>query len=248
MKTEESIPPKPRSEVLRPNLTRLAKLTWWRKIIRILVRWLSHLIVIIWARVEVSGLDNIPSTGPALLVSNHLGDADVIVGFVYAPLNVETVIKIEIYEIPILGWLLHAYGVIWVHRGQPDRRAIRTVLEALKDERIVAIAPEGRESLSGSLEEGTNGAAYLALKADVPIVPVTFTGSENKRVFQNMKRMQRTDITVRIGKPFRLDSSQDLRESVQIGTEKIMQTLARQLPPKYRGVYEYEETGVNEYC
>jgi 1-acyl-sn-glycerol-3-phosphate acyltransferase len=243
MNAGESIPPKPRSEVLRPSKTRLAKLTWWRKIIRVIVRWLSHFLVLIWARVEVSGLENIPSRSPALLVSNHLGDADVIVGFVYAPLNVETVVKIEIYEIPILGWLLHAYGVIWVHRGRPDRRAIRVVLEALEDGRIVAIAPEGRESLSGSLEEGTNGAAYLALKADVPIIPVTFTGSENKRVFQNMKRMQRTEITVRVGKPFRLDPSQDLRKSVQNGTEKIMQTLARQLPPKYRGVYEYEDLG-----
>lgn len=246
MNAEASLPPKPRSEVIRPSLTRLAKLTWWRKIIRLFVRWVSNLIVFIWARVELSGLENIPPRGPALLVSNHLGDADVIVGFVYAPLNVETIIKIEIYDIPILGWLMHAYGVIWVHRGQPDRRAIRVVLEALKEGRIVGIAPEGRESLSGSLEEGTNGAAYLALKADAPIIPVTFTGSENKRVFQNMKQMRRTSITVQIGRPFRLDRSDDLRQSVKNGTEKIMRTLARQLPPEYRGVYEFEAEDVDE--
>ena len=247
MSAEASLPPKPRSEVIRPHLTRLAKLTWWRKIIRMFVRWVSHLIVLIWARVEISGLENIPPRGPALLVANHLGDADVIVGFVYAPLNVETIIKIEIYDIPILGWLMDAYGVIWVHRGQPDRRAIRVALEAFKDGRIVAIAPEGRESLSGSLEEGTNGAAYLALKSNAPIIPVTFIGSENKRVFQNIKQMRKTNIIVQIGHPFRLERSENLRQSVNYGTEKIMRTLARQLPAEYRGVYEFEIKGEDEH-
>lgn len=246
MDTKASIPPKPRSEILKPSLTRLAKLTWWRKFIRVLVRWLSQFLVFLWAKVEVSGLENVPAKGPALLVGNHLGDADLIVGFVYAPPIVETLIKIELYDTPVLGWLLDVYGVIWVHRGQPDRRAIRVVLEALKEGRMVGIAPEGRESLSGSLEEGTNGAAYLALKANSPIIPITFTGSENNRVFQNMKRLRRTDITLHIGAPFHLDPSENLRQAVNNGTEKIMQTLASQLPPEYRGVYEYENTSVNE--
>lgn len=246
MNAKASLPPKPRSEVIRPSLTRLTRLTLWRKIIRLVVRWVSQIIVLIWARVEINGLENIPTRGPALLVSNHLGDADVIVGFVYAPLNVETIIKIEIYDLPFLGWLMDAYGVIWVHRGHPDRRAIRVALEALKKGRIVAIAPEGRESLSGSLEEGTNGAAYLALKSKAPIIPITFTGSENKRVFQNIKQMRKTDISVQIGQPFQLDQSENLRLSVNNGTEKIMQTLARQLPEEYRGVYQFEVEGVDE--
>ena len=72
--------------------------------------------------------------------------------------------KIELYEIPLLGKVLDLYGVIWVRRGQPDRRALRAVMEAMDDKRMVAIAPEGRESLTGALEEGTGGAAYLALR------------------------------------------------------------------------------------
>jgi len=247
MPVEETISPKPRSEVVNPQITRLAQLTLGRKVLRHFVRWLSKLLVFLWTRSELIGSENIPQKGPALLVSNHLGDADLILGFAYAPPIVEPFAKIELYDIPILGRLLDAYGVIWVHRGQPDRRALRAVMEAMQQGRMVGIAPEGRESLTGALEEGTDGAAYLALRADIPITPITFTGTENKRVFHNMKRFKRTDVSVTIGKPFRLEKFLDRRDSIKFGTKKIMHTLAQQLPSHYRGFYE-DETRDSDEC
>ena len=238
MPEERTILPKPRSDILNPEITRLAQLTAGRKIYRNLMRWFSKMLVFIWTRAEVVGLENIPPKGPALFVANHLGDADFILGLAYAPTIVEPFAKIELYDIPVLGKVLDAYGIIWVHRGQPDRRALRAVMEAMKQERMVAIAPEGRESLTGALEEGTGGAAYLALKTDAPIIPVTFTGTENKRVFNNMKRLKRTGVTLTIGKSFRLERSLDRRTSIEKGTEEIMYTLAQQLPAEYRGVYK----------
>jgi 1-acyl-sn-glycerol-3-phosphate acyltransferase len=238
MPSKKTIPPKPRSEVVNPGLTRLAQLTWGRILFRGLTHSLSKILVFIWTRIELVGLENIPQKGPALFVANHLGDADMILGFAYSPPIVEPLAKIELYEIPVLGRLLDAYGVIWIHRGQPDRRALRAVMDAMQRERIVAIAPEGRESLTGSLEEGTGGAAYLALKTNAPLIPVTFTGTENQRVFHNIKRFRRTKMTLTIGEPFRLERLPDLRDSIKQGTEKIMHTLAKQLPPEYRGFYD----------
>ena len=238
MPKDNIVLPKPRSEVVNPEITRLAKLTLGRKLYRTLLCWFSKLLVILWTRVEVVGLENIPEEGPGLLVANHLGDADFVLGLAYAPLIVEPIAKIELFDLPILGKVLHAYGVIWVHRGQPDRRALRVVMEAMKQKRIVGIAPEGRESLTGALEEGTDGAAYLALKTEAPIIPVTFTGTENARVFNNMKRFKRTNVTVTIGKSFRLERLDELRPSIKKGTELIMQTLAQQLPLEYQGFYK----------
>ncbi len=246
MPTENSISPKPQSEVHNPDLTRLAELTWGRILLRKCTHWVSKLLVFLWTRTKLNGSENIPKKGPGLLVSNHLGDADMILGFAFAPPVSEPIVKIELYDIPILGSFLNAYGVIWVHRGQPDRRAIRAAMDAMKQGRLVAIAPEARESLTGSLEQGTNGAAYLALKADVQITPVTFTGTENKRVFNNMKRFRRTAISVTIGKPFRLEKSPDFRDSIDLGTRRIMHTLAKQLPNEYRGFYESEVGSGNE--
>jgi 1-acyl-sn-glycerol-3-phosphate acyltransferase len=238
MPKDNIVLPKPRSEVVNPEITRLAQLNLGRKIYRAMLRWFSKLLVLIWTRVDVKGLENIPEEGPGIFVANHLGDADFVLGLAYAPLVVEPFVKIELFDLPILGKVLDAYGVIWVHRGQPDRRALRVVMEAMKRNRMVGIAPEGRESLTGALEEGTDGAAYLALKTEAPVIPVTFTGTENVRVFNNMKRFKRTDVTLTIGKPFRLQRLDKLRPSIRKGTELIMQTLSQQLPLEYRGFYK----------
>lgn len=229
--------PKPHSTLIRPEITRLPNINRKRRVIRWYVKWLARLLVWLWTNTKVSGLENIPQHGPALIVSNHLGDADLIVGISCTPVMVEVFAKAELYDFPALGWFMDAYGVIWVHRGYPDKRAIRAALQGLREGRIIAIAPEGRESLTGGLEEGTGGAAYLALKSKAPIIPVTFTGTENKKVFRNLRRLKRTRITVTIGSPLRLVDLPDFRESIRLGTTRIMDALANQLPAVYQGVY-----------
>jgi 1-acyl-sn-glycerol-3-phosphate acyltransferase len=147
--------------------------------------------------------------------------------------------KIELREFTLLRWLGDMLGIIWVHRGQPDRRAISAALEALRKGRYVIIAPEGRESVSGALEAGTEGAAFLALEAGVPVVPVTLTGSEFRRIENNLKKLHRSQVTVTIGKPFELPMKKKDPGALQEGTRLIMETIARQLPPAFRGVYAY---------
>lgn len=232
-------PKKPRSATIKSDNTRLPRLSRSRRPFRSLTRIVCRLLLWLLADVEATGIENIPRHGPALIVTNHLGDADGLLVIAYSPYHFDWLAKSELYDIPILGKIIDAYGVIWIRRGQPDRAALRAALEGLAEDRCIGLAPEGRESLTGSLEAGTFGAAYLALKADVPLVPVTFTGTMNKNVYNNMKRLQRTKISVTFGSPFRLDAHGDRRTSMQRGTLTIMETLARQLPPKYRGEYKF---------
>lgn len=208
-----------------------------RKLLRKALRGLAKLLAAVFLRVEVRGLRQFPRQGPALIVTNHLGDADVLVALACFPAWVVPLAKVELYDFPMLGRLMEAYGVIWVHRGQPDRRALRAAIQGLEEGRLIGIAPEGRESLSGSLEEGTGGAAYLALKADVPVCPVTFTGTENVRVYGNLRRLRRTPVTMEVGTPFRLTPDAPIRNALQEGTYRIMDRLASQLPLEYQGVY-----------
>jgi 1-acyl-sn-glycerol-3-phosphate acyltransferase len=103
--------------------------------------------------------------------------------------------------------------------------------------RIIVIAPEGRYSLSGGLEKGTPGAAFLAYKADVPIVPVVVIGTENPYVYGHLKRLRRAPVTFRVGKAFRLSQQTDRRDMMREGTRQIMESLAKLLPESYRGAY-----------
>lgn len=247
----KSAPPKPRSEIVHTQITRLPHLNLTRRLVRFILRSLTRLLVWLFTRIEVHGMENMPRQGPILVVTNHLGDADLVIGVAATPRVVDVMAKADLYDLPILGWLMDAYGVIWVHRGQPDRKALRAALQGLADGRVIIIAPEGRESVTGALEEGTHGAAFLALSAKVPILPATLTGTENSRIFGNMKRLHRTRVNLTIGKPFYLPEGpgEDQKDAeihqlsgrqraIQLGTQVIMKTLANQLPPEYRGVYE----------
>lgn len=239
MPTEQSIQPKPVSEVWRPELTRLPALKPGQRFFRWWMRGFVRLIVFLFTRAKVTGLEKFPRNGPALVVINHLGDADGVLGIAFWPVFTDPFAKIELIELPILGWMIEKYGVIWVHRGLPDRRALSSALEGFRKGRIVSIAPEGRESLNGALEGGTEGAAFLAWKANVPIVPVAITGTENWRIYGNMKRFKRTDVTLSVGDPFYLSGEMERKKALENGTHRIMEELARLLPVQYRGIYAY---------
>lgn len=233
--------PKPKSETFRPQIVHLPVLTWQRRIFRRLVKTLAQRLVWLFIRVKITGQENFPERGAALMVSNHLGDADVILGIALSPRPLELIAKAELYDFPILGWILEQYGVIWIHRGQPDRPALRAALQALEQKRLVCIAPEGRESLSGNLEEGTRGAAYLALKSQVAVIPITYTHTENWRVIHNLKHLKKTDITITIGNAFQIKTNLAKKHQLDTGTQEIMQRLAAQLPQNYRGEYLTKE-------
>jgi 1-acyl-sn-glycerol-3-phosphate acyltransferase len=241
MRNPPSLPPKPVAEVLRPELTRLPEYTFCRRVSRFSLWLLAKLMVAVRLKLTVSGLENFPPQGPALIVLNHLGDADIVV--ILSQLRtheVDPLAASNLYDIRPLGFVAERYGVIWLHRGQPDRKALSCALESLQRGRFVAIAPEGRESVAGGLEEGLDGAAFLALRADVPIVPIAMTNTENERIFGRENRWKRIPVTMTVGKPFRLAKSGDRHADLKTGTDQIMRSLARLLPPEYRGIYRQD--------
>jgi 1-acyl-sn-glycerol-3-phosphate acyltransferase len=231
-------PPKPVAEIGKPELTRLPRLYFARRFYRAFVRGVCRTVISVCTRVEVEGLENFPRTGPALVVINHLGDADtpLLVGFV--PAVLDTLGKIELYDFPLLGKLMEWYGIIWLHRGLPDRRAIRAALDGLAEGRIIVIAPEGRYSLTGELEEATYGAAFLALKAHVPVVPVALIGTENMNVYGHLRRLRRPLVKLKVGQPFVLAEQAGCQDAKREGTRQIMFVLASLLPVEYRGIYQ----------
>lgn len=236
MPNQPSLPSKPVSEVWRPELVALPQLTFARRAFRVFFRLAMKLLTFFTMRAVIKGLENFPKKGPAVIVFNHLGDADTVLLVAAIPVAAEGIAKVELYDHWLVGPVFRAYGFIWVHRGKPDRRALRAALDALKEGRMVAVAPEGRESLTGGLEEGTEGAAFLAVKSGAPIVPIALTGTDNKTVHER-KWWQRIPVTLTVGEPFFIQEQADHQQTMRDGTEQVMISLARLLPESYRGVY-----------
>lgn len=231
--------PKPVTDWWKPELVALPKLTLRRRLFRRLFRVATKAIAFFTMRMTVRGLKNFPAKGPAIVVFNHLGDWDSILLAAAIPVSAECIGKIELNEHRLAGPAFRAYGFIWVHRGQPDRRAMRAALDALAEGRMLALAPEGRQTVIGGLEEGTEGAAFLAMKSGAPIIPVALTGTENAHISDHISNWKRAPVSLTVGKPFLIQQRPDRQEMIRNGTREIMEALARLLPPEQRGVYSY---------
>ncbi|MCC7118684.1 MAG: 1-acyl-sn-glycerol-3-phosphate acyltransferase [Anaerolineales bacterium] len=231
-------PPKPVTEIWRPELTNLPELSSARRAFRVFARGLVKLVCKTCLKISVEGLENYPAQGPALIVINHIGNADVPSLLAILPNPPEALGKIELYDLPILGRLMDWYGVIWLHRGKPDKRALRAALEGLAQGRMIALAPEGRFTLTGGLEEGNGGAAFLAYKSGASVLPIAITGTEDVKVLSHLKRLRRAPVKIKVGKLFKVsDQIAVKQDAIPEGTRLIMQSLAELLPPEYRGAY-----------
>jgi 1-acyl-sn-glycerol-3-phosphate acyltransferase len=201
------------------------------------VRRLVAALFSVFAPPEISGLENFPSEPPYILATNHLSIFDLPLLLIVCPHVIRAFAAEKHGRNPIYGPLLAMMGTILVRRGEVDRQALRGALDVLARGEALGISPEGTRARSThALQEGKLGAAYLATRADVPIVPVGLTGTE--MVKQNLLRLRRTRVRVVVGKSFRLAESGRVRvEKLREYSDLIMHCIAELLPKEYRGVY-----------
>ncbi len=202
----------------------------------------KYFLLPLYSRIEVRGLENVPSDGPLVIASNHLNDADpgIICTRIRRP--IAFMAKIELFRIPLLSQFLRAFGSFPVRRGEADISALRMANENLKLGRAVCIFPEGtREGATEKLTEALPGAAIVALRNDVPILPIAINGSGQLQMPGMFLRLDRhLKVTLTIGQPFHLEKPQRLNaEAAREGTRLIMEHIAALLPPENRGYYGY---------
>jgi 1-acyl-sn-glycerol-3-phosphate acyltransferase len=202
------------------------------------VRRVIQFIVPILAHHEIVGQENVPKSGPYIIITNHLSLFDPPVILSALPVKTRVFAGHSWRIHPIFGPLLSSMDVIWVRRGEVDRKALKEASAYLEAGGILSLAVEGTRSRSGGLQRGKSGAAYIALRHDVPILPVVVTGTE--RVFRELLHLRRARLKTVFGAPFRLPQPDGrLRgEDLDEATDQIMLSLARLLPERYRGVYQ----------
>jgi 1-acyl-sn-glycerol-3-phosphate acyltransferase len=215
---------------------------------RRVLRWLITNIGFRWlAKMDrVEGLENLPATGPAILMINHIAFIDPIVVLGSLPRNIVPLAKAEVYWIPVLGIFPWLWEVIPVHRGEMDREALRRALAVLKAGEIVLVAPEGTRH--ESLREVKDGIAYLAHKSGASIVPVAIEGT---RGFPSISpgRWRKPGVVIKLGQPFRFKpiSGRLPREALRQMTDEAVYRLAAMLPENRRGDYGDLSKATSDY-
>ena len=206
-----------------------------RRLMRFLLRKIGFTMLVKVDHVE--GVENVPAKGPAILMINHINFVDPFVVLHLLPRNIVPMAKVEVYSYPIVGIFPRIYGVIPVQREEIDRRAIQGALEVLKAGEIILVAPEAHRG--PELRRGKEGIAYLATRANVPIVPVAIDGTIGFPTLPILPRWREPGANVKFGAPFRFKtfSQHAGREMLRQMTDEAMYILAAILPEYRRGHY-----------
>jgi 1-acyl-sn-glycerol-3-phosphate acyltransferase len=205
------------------------------------IKLLTHLL----CSIDADELIKVPNSGPLILAANHTGLVEVPI--LYTQLQPRPFTGMTAAYRWQAGWsrfLLDNCDAIPMHRGELDLNAIRLSLRWLEKGGILAIAPEGTRSHTGSLQRGHPGIIWLAQESHAPILPVAFFGAENFN--QNIRHFIRSNFHVRVGEIITLEMLQGNiaksnimhpRQLRQVLVDQVMLHIAALLPPELRGVY-----------
>ena len=188
-----------------------------------------------FVRLDVEGLENVPASGPAILMINHVAFLDPVMLFACVRRRIVPMSKMENLELPGVNLLIRLWGAINVRRGEVDRAALRQAIEALKAGHLLLMAPEGTRSKSGELQEPHDGIAFVATRTGALVIPVGIVGTPE--IARNWKRFKRSRVHVMLGCPFYFETAGARvgREELSLMTREAMYQLAAVLPPQQRG-------------
>jgi 1-acyl-sn-glycerol-3-phosphate acyltransferase len=182
-------------------------------------------------RVRVEGLENVPRNQTVVFCVNHQSALDIPILFVHLPVRFRFLAKRSLFHLPFLGWHLRRSGHIPVERERPHEalRSLELASQRIRTGSPVVLFPEGHRSRDGQLRPFKGGSFYLAIKAGVPIVPITLNGTRHTlKPDTYYVRGGQTEMIVHPPVPtagLGLDSVEELRAEVR---ERIV---SRFLPP-----------------
>lgn len=187
------------------------------------------LVQLLW-KPRVTGMENVPREGAFLVASNHLANLDSFLIPVVFPRQVRFVSKDDFWKGSgirgaVLKWFFNQVGAVPVDREavSSGKAALQAGLEILREGSGFAIYPEGSRSKDGLLHPGKQGAAWLALEAGCPVIPVGLKGTPH--LLERGKWPERGVVSVRVGAPIDFSdidpgASKGLRRRLM--TERIM--------------------------
>jgi len=197
---------------------------------------LSHYLIVtiydVCFRGEVAGLENIPKTGPFIIAANHASLLDPPIIGSQVPRQMRFFARKTLWKNSFARWWLDGVGTIPVDR---DGGAIKRVLKALQNDKVLILFPEGTRSPDGALQPAKPGVGLIACRTQVPVLPARIFGS-----FDAWGKSQplnlHTPVAVSFGAPLfpaEYDDPAAGKDRYQRASEKIMAAIAElQTPPE----------------
>jgi 1-acyl-sn-glycerol-3-phosphate acyltransferase len=164
--------------------------------------WSQLIMKTISSPVRVSGLENIDVSKPTVIAVNHASAIDIPVLYVYLPFQFRIVFKKELLVYPIVGWHLRRSGQVCIDQQNPSRSigSIRSALKGLKSGIPLVIFPEGGRTSDGEIKPFLPGAFFLAIKAQVDVIPVALIGTYELLPMDTF-HIKCRPLEMRVGKP-----------------------------------------------
>lgn len=184
-------------------------------------------------RLDIKGIENLPETGPFLLIANHQSVLDPILIQAACPRPIHTMAKSTQFASPLFAWLMPRLLSFPVRRFETDPQAVRIVLRRLDEGEPVGIYVEGERSWDGELQQPRLGVLRLVLKAGVPVIPCTINGSYDA-LPRWSRAIRRTTIRITFGAPIefpKLDRRADREVALPATAKTLMDAIAARLGP-----------------
>ncbi|MGA7927759.1 MAG: lysophospholipid acyltransferase family protein [Candidatus Sulfotelmatobacter sp.] len=189
--------------------------------------WSWLIMKTIFSPVQVTGLDKIDTSKPHVYAVNHASAMDIPVLYVNLPFQFRIVFKKELLSYPIVGWQLKRSGQVCIDQQKPANSiaAIRSAVKSLKAGMPLVIYPEGGRTPDGEIKPFLPGAFFLAIKAQVDIVPVALVGTY-ELLPMNTYHIKCRPLGMRVGEPISTTGlkMKDL-EAVSAKVQKALENL-----------------------
>jgi 1-acyl-sn-glycerol-3-phosphate acyltransferase len=214
-----------------------------RRLIRGLLRFGIKVTASILVKWEASGLENIPQKGPLLIVGNHFNFIDTVAPIHWTHWPLEFIGDFEMPNAPpIMRLFPNLWETLKIEQGTPNFESLRASEAILKQNGVVVVYPEGHVH-SGPLQRALPGAAYIALRMGVPILPMGTISDNDWKLFETIsEKKRRLGIYTKIGRIFGpIEASNRLRpsrEEIKFAGNLIMSRIAALLPEEYQGEYD----------
>lgn len=207
-----------------------------RRFMRGLIRHVGFRLL---ADVDITGTENIPASGPTILMMNHIALIDPVICLgAVTERFVIPMSKVENARNLLFGVLVWGWGAYTVDRSTVDRQALKTSIDLLNQGQMILIAPEGTRHPEG-LAPAKDGLTYIATRTDAIILPTALAGSQH--FTSRWKRLRRVPVRLNFGSPFRfkLDGRTRIpRDELALMTQEAMYQLAiTQTDANLRGAY-----------